>query len=127
MGLIYKQKRNILFVANRRKKRSMKEVRAAAHFILLSMQSWIALLKTATKKSASSIVMHMGGLIRKVWNGEKSRRRAEERADEEMQVENTHHRSLDQQVKEGLSYRTGTNGSHVQMEPGKLADGFTSS
>lgn len=32
------------------------------------------LLKTARKKSASSIVMHMGGLMRKVWSGEKNRR-----------------------------------------------------
>lgn len=64
----------------KRKKWSMKELLSnTAHFTLLSMQLWIALLKTATKKSASSIVMHMGGLIRKVWNG----RRTEERADME--------------------------------------------
>lgn len=49
------------------------------------MQLWIALLKTATKKSASSIVTHMGGLIRKVWNGEN--RKEDKYA---MQVENTH-------------------------------------
>lgn len=32
------------------------------------------LLKTARKKSASSIVMHMGGLMRKVLSGEKNRK-----------------------------------------------------
>lgn len=88
----------------------------AAHFTLLSMQLWIALLKTATKKSASSMVTHMGGLIRKVWHGEKKRRESRY----ERQVENTHHRRLGHviQVKGGLSHRNGTTGSHVEMVSG---------
>lgn len=54
---------------------SIKELLSnAAHFTIFSMQLCSALLKTATKKSASSMVTHMGGLIRKVWNGEKNRR-----------------------------------------------------